>query len=78
MDEQLKNENGREEQFSMFVVFWEQSGQAGVVRRYADHIFIQMCFRIYFISFLRQLLLLLSIDGADGRTDRRTDGRTVL
>jgi len=48
MDEKLKSENMQKEQFSMFMLYFE-SIRAGSCRerRYADHIFIQIYFKMY-------------------------------
>jgi len=48
MDEKLKSENMQKEQFSMFMLYFE-SNRAGRCRerRYDDHIFIQIYFRMH-------------------------------
>jgi len=48
MDEKLKSENVQKEQFSMFMHYFEaiRAGRCRE-RRYADHIFIQIYFRMH-------------------------------
>ena len=49
MDEKLKSRNMQKGAvFYVYVIFWQQSGQAGKCRerRYADHIFIQIYLRM--------------------------------
>jgi len=59
MDEKLKSVNMQKEQFSMFVIFLEQSGQAVVENgamlttylfRYTDAPFCSQIFTIFFAS----------------------------
>jgi len=49
MDEKLKSENMQKEQFSMFMLYFEsnQGRQVYRERRYADHTFIQIYFRLH-------------------------------
>jgi len=49
MDEKFKSENMQKEQFSMFMLYFEsnQSRQVYRERRYADHTFIQIYFRLH-------------------------------
>jgi len=58
MDEKLKSENMQKRAiFYVYVIFWEQSGHAGRCRerRYADHISIQIYFRMhhFVVKFLK-------------------------
>jgi len=50
MDEKLKSENMQKEQFSMFVLYFENNQGRQVrcrERRYGDQIFIQIYFRMH-------------------------------
>jgi len=48
MDEKLKMENMQKDQFSMFMLYFESNHDRQVYRwRYADHIFIQIYFRMH-------------------------------
>ena len=48
MDEKLKSENMQKKQFSMFMLYFESNqGRGCRERRYADHIFIQIYFRMH-------------------------------
>jgi len=50
MDEKLKSENMQKQQFSMFMLYFESNqGRQVRKRRYADHIFIQIYFRMHHI-----------------------------
>jgi len=50
MDEKVISENMQKEQFSMFMLYFEsnQDRQVYRERRYADHIFIQIYFRMHY------------------------------